>query len=311
MPEQPIGRSGEADLGVLLTTRSDGIVQRFMLALIGIALGFFGAAMIVSALAPGGTPITGGTVAVMLVVGVFAIWLAWLCAKGVLGRTHFHEFGVRRTMLGRVVAAVEYDRAKSLSYSVTRRYTNGIYTGTDVALGIEPMPIGGKKGKRLSFHGKHKEKPDGALSRTFIAKNFKGEDELDAIKNIVAAAIARRWIASGEFREKWCGSAVLTPRGFEFDYGSRIGTRIPYSEIQRVTRDGTYIRVYVPVDKPGFIIVPSDGTNFWPGLELVTTMLGGKLPTGEASESGPPLPGHAAAAAGASKPGSAAQATES
>lgn len=310
MPEQPTGRSGESDLGVLLTTRGDGIVQRFMFAVFGIALGFFGAAMIVSALAPGGTPIGGGTVAVMLGLGALALWLAWLCAKGVLGRTHFHEFGARRTMLGKVVNAVEYDRAKSLSYKVTRRYTNGIYTGTGVALDIEPLPVGGKKGKRLSFHGKHREKPDGVLSRTFISRNFKGEDELDAIKNIIAAAIARRWIATGDFREKWCGSAVLTPQGFEFDYGSRIGTKIPYSEIQRVTRDGTYIRVYVPVDKPGFIIVPSDGTNFWPGLELITTMLGGKLPTEEASASGPPVLGHAAAEASASKPGAAAPTTE-
>ncbi|MGE0144263.1 MAG: hypothetical protein AB7I19_11765 [Planctomycetota bacterium] len=164
---------------------------------------------------------------------------------------------------------VEYDRVKNLLYTVTRRYLNGIYRGTDVELILEGMPLGGRKGERIAFRGVHREKPDGMLSRTFLARNFQGEDELDAIKNFIAQRIANRWLLSGEFREAWAGGILLTPTGLTTERGRFAGQVLPYTEIRRFAEDGDYLRVYHGDGNTDFTLANRRGANFWPGLQLI------------------------------------------
>ncbi len=264
-----------------------GFLGRVIQAIVGLALAFVGLAFVMTAITsssapsvPGGTPFTMGTRVVTFVLGSLGLWLSWLALRGVLSRYHFYERGVTRSILGRVVLAVEYERVAGLWYTVTRRYTNGIYVGTDVELVVEPITVGGKKAKKLSYRGQHKEKPDGLLSRTFLAKNFRGEDELDAIKNVIAGAMVERWLRSGEFREDWTGAAVLTPRGVEIVSGQRKGIVVPYSGVEGMTDDGEYLKVHmpalmaVPLGKfnPDFIMVQKRGRNCWSGIELVRAM---------------------------------------
>ncbi|QQS10260.1 MAG: hypothetical protein IPK69_06470 [Phycisphaerales bacterium] len=273
--------------GELLTSRSKGPGQRLVLGIVGIVLGFTALGFVMTAIAsssapstPGGTPFTMGPRVVVFVLGCLGLWLSWLAMRGVLSRYHFFERGVTRTMLGRVVQAVEYERVAGLWYTVTRRYRNGIYMGTDVELVVEPLSVGGVKAKKISYSGRHKEKPDGVLSRTFLAKNFKGEDELDAIKNVIAGVIVERWMRSGEFREDWTGAAVLTPRGVEIVTGQRKGIVVPYSGVEGMSDDGEYLKVHmpalmaVPLGKfnPDFIMVQKRGRNCWAGIELVRAM---------------------------------------
>jgi hypothetical protein len=173
-----------SDLGELLTVRTKGPGQRFVLAIVALALGIAGLGFTLTSIqsfgtvgqpAPAGsTPVTNTSLIVMLLFGLLASWLSWLALRSALSVYRFHERGLTRSVFGKVMQVVEFDRAKSLLYTVTRRYLNGIYRGTDVELILEGMPLGGRKGERIAYRGVHREKPDGMLSRTFLAKNFQG-----------------------------------------------------------------------------------------------------------------------------------------
>ncbi|MGD9790214.1 MAG: hypothetical protein AB7V21_06220 [Phycisphaerales bacterium] len=263
-----------------------GLFGRVFQTIVGALLALFGMAMVMTSIgssskgSSGVAPLGLEGRVVVFGLGLLALWLSWMAIKEVLSRYHFYERGMTRTVLGRVIRAVEYDRVAGLWYTVTRRYRNGLYTGTDVELAVEPIVVGGAKAKKFTYSGRHKEKPDGVLSRTFLAKNFKGEDELDAIKNIIAGVMVERWLRSGEFRENWTGTSVLTPRGVEIVSGPRKGIVVPYSGVTGITNDGDYVQVHMPAlmavslgkFNPDFIMVQKSGRNCWVGLELVRAM---------------------------------------
>lgn len=274
--------AAQSDLGELLTTRTKGPGQRFVLALVALALGGVGLGFTVTSILsfgtvgqpapPGSTPVTTELLIVMSILGTVALWLSWLALRGALSVYRFHERGLTRSMLGKVMQAIEFDRTATLHYRVTRRYLNGIYRGTDVELILEALPVGGKKGDRIAYRGVHREKPQGLLSRTFLAKNFQGEDELDAIKNFIAQRIANRWLLSGDFRESWAGGIFLTPAGMTTERGRFAGKLLPYSQVRRITEDGEYLRIYYGDGDTDFLLATRLGRNFWPGLALVNAM---------------------------------------
>lgn len=265
-------------LGELLTRRSKGPGQRLVLSLVMLATGFAGCMFLFTAartlLAPDEPDGTAGAV-VGLVLGAVLLWFAWLALRGVFSVYRFHERGATRSLLGRIVQAVEYERLAAMSYSATRRYVNGVYAGTDVVLELEPLSVTGLREKPLVFRGPHREKPDGVLSRTFLAKNFKGEDELDAIKNHIAQVIARRWRGSGQFAEPWGGGAVLGADRITLQFRSRPELSLAYADIEGMDDDGEHLRVRAPVGEPPFFLVPRGGRNFWPGLALVEQLRNG------------------------------------
>lgn len=276
------------ELGDLLTTRGPSAIRRVLSVLFGAFLGFMGGGICIAGLnlfRMLGTPqgsVSGAVLA--LIVGSLLLLGAWALVRGGLSTYHFHEFGATRTILGRVTRSIRYEQTAAMSYEVTRTYLNGIYTGTDVELTLEPLPVNGTKGKRLVFHGTHREKPDGVLSRTFIQKNFKGEDELDAIKNIIALAIVHRWLAQGDFREQWCNGFVLTPRGLEYGTGPKKGTVIPYANIKGLGGRGPgatgpqskydYHQLFVDGAENGYVLIQRIGRNFWAGMVLMEVMKG-------------------------------------
>jgi hypothetical protein len=274
--------AGASDLGEVLTSRGGGPLGRVTSVLFGaflLLMGFGIASAGFNLLRMLGTPqgSVGGAI-LALGAGSLLLWGGWACVRSGLSTWHFHEFGATRTMLGRVVHSQRYDQVDAMTYSVTRTYLNGIYTGTDAQLVLEGPRVGGKKGTRLAYSGKHKEKPDGVLSRTFLKKNFKGEDELDAIKNIIALAIVQRWLAQGEFREQWCNGFFLTPRGLEYGGGPKKGTIIPYAKIKGLggRSEGSvgpqskydYHQLFVEGEERGYILIQLIGRNFWPGMVL-------------------------------------------
>ncbi len=278
----------DPELGERLTSRGLGVVWRLIHAVLGVVLGLFGwgiASAAISSLKQSGTPqFSVGGVVLGVLVALLVVWLAWLSIRAALSTFHFHEFGATRNVLGFTTRRVRYDQAETLDYQVTRHYLNGIYTGTSADICITPLAIAGKRGKRIACNVKHREKPDGVLSRTFLSKNFKGEDELDAIKNIIALAIAQRWIAQGEFREEWCNKMVLTPRGLEYGFGPKKGTVIPYAKIKGLGGRGAgavgpqskydYRELYVEGEERGHILIQAIGRNLWPGLVLMEVMRG-------------------------------------
>jgi hypothetical protein len=275
----------DPDLGVRLTSRGPSILGRLFHVVLSVVLVLFGWGIASAALSSVNKPQFSAPGMILgLLVALLIMWLAWVSIRAGLSVFHFHEFGATRHVLGIPFRTVRYDQAETLEYQVTRNYLNGIYTGTNVDICITPLPIAGKRGKRIACNLKHREKPDGVLSRTFLSKNFKGEDELDAIKNIIALAIAQRWLARGEFREAWCNHLLLTPRGLEFGAGPKKGTVIPFAKIKGLGGRGAgsvgpqskydYRELYVEGSERGHILIQTYGRNFWPGMMLIEVMRG-------------------------------------
>lgn len=282
----PRRTSGVNDFGDLLTTRADSVVQRVFTAILAIVCTFAAFMFLMVALSPSSTSPPGsppfgiGARIVCFVFGALLAFGAKKAASSLLSVYRFYEHGATRSILGRVVQAVEYARAESLCYHVTRHYTNGVYTGTNVRMDITPRTIGGAKAKALVFYGKHREKPDGVLSRTFIQKNFKGEDELDAIKNLISAAMVQSWLAQGEFKVAWGSYGFLTPRGLELALKKGPAGTFPYASLGQARRDEQYMRVDIENAPIKFLLLNLNSTNLWPGLMLVELMkASGQPPT--------------------------------
>ncbi|MGE0144264.1 MAG: hypothetical protein AB7I19_11760 [Planctomycetota bacterium] len=101
-----------SDLGELLTVRTKGPGQRFVLAIVALALGVVGLGFTPTSIqsfgtvgqpAPAGsTPVTTGSLVVMLILGALALWLSWLALRSVLSVYRFHERGLTRSVLARI-----------------------------------------------------------------------------------------------------------------------------------------------------------------------------------------------------------------
>ena len=136
---------------------------------------------------------------------------------------------------------------------------------------VVTVSVGTMRQKPLVFRGPHREKPDGVLSRTFLARNFRGEDELDAKKNHVAEILARRWLRAEHLAEPW-GGAVLGADRITLRLRSRPEVTLAYADLGSMSHDGEHLRVHAPIGDPSFFLVPRDARNFWPGLALVTML---------------------------------------
>jgi hypothetical protein len=86
--------------------------------------------------------------------------------------------------------------------------------------------------------------------------------------------MAQRWLESGSFRVTWAGRGCITPKGIEVLSRDKPSVLVPLSDIERITQDGKYLRVYLPIDHPGFILVDSTGENYYPGLVLLSALRG-------------------------------------
>jgi hypothetical protein len=287
------------DLGEHLTTRASTIGGQIFAWLIVIVAGYAGLVFLYVSVSwhaspSGGTSTSAGGRIVGLVLSGLLLLAARAAFIAAASRYHFYERGATRTIFGSVRQRVEFARVEAMWYQVTRHYTNGIYTGTSVDLSLLPIAAGGKKPKKLSYNGKHREKPDGVLSRTFIKKNFKGEDELDAVKNIIALAIVGRWLSKGEFAEEWTGHGLLTPRGFLLTHNADDkGTVVPYEtfgEIGASELGSDYRRITLKRPTKDFILGRPSDRNFWPGWLLVNMRkaeAAGGAGSGEATTAAP------------------------
>lgn len=291
-PAAPRASLGPSDFGDLLTTRTDSLFQRIQMAVLALVCAFPAYMFLMVAVwpTPASTPPSGafgipGRI-VCFILGALLAWGAKSAASGVLSVYRFYEHGVTRSVLGRVRQSIQYSHAETLEYSLTRHYTNGIYTGTAVKMEIRAHPAApGAKAKRLTFNTRHREKPGGLLSRTFIQKNFTGEDELDAIKNIISAAMVQTWLSRPDFKAKWGPFGFLTPKGLELVLRNGPAGLFPYSALG------------APHTQDSNILVPIEGapiktmyfnlnyTNLWPGLLLV-----GMMKQAAGGESGPEAP---------------------
>lgn len=259
---------GSSALGTLITSRGQGAASRVVtvvvlsVLILGCAVGAVFAAVAVLA---------GKWVA--LVGLVLAAGFGFLCLAGLKSafRTvEFYEGGAVEILLGRR-REVLYQNVTQMSYGIVRQYVNGVYAGTTVNMQLRQA-----QGPKLGYGGRYKEKPKG-WAMTVFGRKFEGADELDVIRDVVAAHVANRLmdqIARGE-PVVWAGCATITADGITPTRGRRKGQLVPWSQFAGLSMDKGTLHLFATGDKKSFLDVVVGAGNVFPVIELIGTMTGG------------------------------------
>jgi hypothetical protein len=198
--------------------------------------------------------------------------LGWLLIDW--GRKSFEYFekGAVLRRGKRVVLTLRYADVERMTYKTTRQYHNGIYAGTTLSFDLRPA-----KGKGITYTGRYKEKAKG-LGFLGFSKKFEANDELDAVKLIVAQAIANKWaLALGSGMPlTWCAGISLSPEGLLCKYGRRKHETIAFSMIDRFAVINGNLRLFHEGDAKHFATVPVNQRNFWPGFVLLSKIWSAK-----------------------------------
>ncbi|MEK6701665.1 MAG: hypothetical protein AABZ53_05340 [Planctomycetota bacterium] len=195
--------------------------------------------------------------------------LTFFAAREALTKTRFHELGVRTVRFGKGVRAMAYADCERFWFTLVRQYVHGVYAGTALTITLKA------RGKpTIKWSGSHKEKPKG-LSVTILGKGeFKGEDELDIVKLVIADAMADRWVGemSDGLSKNWCGKLALGIDNAGILSGKRKGQEVPYQDLDRVAfKKGTFHLFHVG-DEKSCVSIAMIAENFWPGFRVLERM---------------------------------------
>lgn len=262
------GAAAPKEFGPLLSTRERARGERVFLVSTLVVCGLValaGLGWAVSAPASKRSQaIVGGITAAGVAAGCFG------SIRRLFRSVRFHEAGVVDTCFGKR-AEYRYADAVGMNYSMTRRYVNGIYTGTELML---RLAMG--DGRVLHMTTKHKERPKG-LSVTLLAKQktFEGEDEMDVVKDVIASYIAERLgaeLAKGG-PVGWCMNLRLNTQGVMPLNGKAKGAMVPWREITGATFERGGFFLFARGEDKAFVITPCAGYNFYPCLQLFQTFM--------------------------------------
>lgn len=275
--EVPTSPAGSSALGALITTRGMSAVGRVFTILI-LALVMLGCAGVTIASIVAATQGAPGA----LIVGVVAAGLFVLCILGIRGMFRtvgFHEAGVVETLLGRRREMLYADVAR-MSYAVTRQYYNGVYTGTTLSIGLRTAD-----GRKLGYAGRYKEKPKG-WAMTVFGRKFEASDELDLVRDVIAAHVAGRMtdaILRGEPVE-WPSNATISATGITPLRGRRKGQTLPWSQFAGMSMDKGVLHLFAHGDKKPFLDVVAGAWNVFPCMELIGSLAGAPAVEGDAGQ---------------------------
>lgn len=269
-PALGVPPSISAALGAPIATRGMGAAGRVfvLLLLLMVMLGCVGAA-IASAVAA----VQGRHSA--LIIGAIAAGFFFLCVLGVRGvfRTvTFHEGGVVETVLGRR-REVLYQDITRMSYAITRQYVNGVYAGTTLSMGLRTAD-----GGKMNYSGRYKEKPKG-WAMTVFGRTFEGSDELDVVRDVVAAYIAARMTDAIARREavEWPGCAVITADALTPLRGRRKGQPLAWNQFAGMSIEKGVLHLFAHGDTKSFLDVVVGAWNVFPCMELIGSLAGAGL----------------------------------
>lgn len=256
-----------ADLGSKITTRGRSMFERMVVWLIlGLIASAAGYALVLS----GYTAVTDSRMLLSALIGftisagiVYACWLGFTLT---FREIDFHERGLlERTWSKRRV--FRYEDLVGLTYSLTRQYINGIYAGTALVL-----HVAASDGRKLKYTGRHKEKPKG-LAMTVFGRKFEGEDELDVVKDVISAYVARRLAA--DIAQKpivWGGAVAISGEGVTPRGGKHKGQLVAWSRIVDVGAQAGAFHLFAQGDKRSFATMMMAAPNFYPGLNVFLSL---------------------------------------
>jgi hypothetical protein len=253
----------EGGLGRIIFQRDKSLSRAAYLVLIvlGIALILGGATLVGCALVlsnnqkdMAGVSVIGF---VILLFGTAAVVVAGLTRVDVF---RAHVLGLSRTTwLGRKV--LRYEDIEAFTWSATRVYVNGAYTGTRML--IRATPRSGAEAETVTY-------------RT----NVKGQDaELDNLRDYIAQIVGERLKkdVEGGRRVWWTDRLSFVAEGVEHKPGGLFGAGrdvelIPYGDVTRYDMQQGQLRVYVSgSDRPRFTVSVAT-PNFFPCLHLLLGM---------------------------------------
>lgn len=256
--------------GELLATRRKGTPDWVVYSILALLLLLPLIGLMVAAFAPpysGFNALAWWSRPLFLLGGLLVAWFIYLIYANLSVVVRFHERGVTLRRFGRTLVEMSYESISRFSCATTRQYYNGIYVGTSLTI---MMKSPGRK--TITFSGRHKEKSAG-LGFTMFHKAFKGEDEIDTIKVIIARAMVGGMLGAADaFSLDWAGTGVFTPAGFTPKRKPLRGTLVPFAQFERVSADKGFFHCWRPSEKKPFVSVPINGENFYPGLELLAIM---------------------------------------
>lgn len=244
-------QSGPSGLGRVLIERKSGPVLVGGLACVGAASLAISLALLRTE--PGARWVTG-------IIGGVLLLGAWAARRG---REAVHECGLtRQGVLGR--RELRYADVDRLSYSATRQYHNGVYTGTRYSLRCAAP---------------------GGRPITILGWGRGSEGNLDGLRDHIAGVVAERMRSrlAAEGEVAWTRGLRLTPTGVRFQRSRLVGRGpdvfLPWAALRYEIEAGCFHLYEADAAKPS-LSVGCDSENFYPGHVLF-----GKLP-GEAAPHG-------------------------
>jgi hypothetical protein len=255
--EPGAGTGASSGLGRVLFERRAGTGTILALAIAGIALIAFGAAMLVvyeRKQADEGA-LVGGLF--MLAGGIFLAGLAyWLGFSGF----RCHEFGVwRKTPLGE--RSLRYADVGRFQYSAVRHYHNGAYVGTQLTMRFTPLPEIGTKPMK------------------YTARTKGDDDDLDALRdsvsNLIAARMAEKFQAGQTV--SWTTNLEFTPDGIRYRpqkwFQRQPPVVLPYGEYAGYELKGAVFSLLARGQKKAVLTEQAAAENFYPGFFLLQMLL--------------------------------------
>ena len=177
----------------------------------------------------------------------------------VFGRYRFrcYELGLTRRR-GRDEIRLLYDEITEFTYSATRMFYKGAYTGTQLS---------------LTFRA-----PRATIRYSAKVQNM--DADLDELRDHIAKMIAHRMLC--ELRAgrtvPWTSDVVFLPQGLQFRRSKMLGLAsgpveiLPYEQIRGVNLNEGVFYLYSKAEAKPVISKPVGSANFFPGYFVVLTL---------------------------------------
>lgn len=267
--------SDHSAFGPCLTVRRRGLGDWGLMLILFALLGVFGVFLLFAGVAE----VRRGDYFGLFLIAISLVFFSLIipCVLYLLTRFEFYSGGavIRKPTKSREFS---YSNATFLEYSLTRQFVNGVYAGTAQRLVYKTAD-----GRKFRFGGTHKERPK---TFTFFKREFKGEDELDAIRFIISAEVAKGYfeaIHAGQPVD-WCKQVQLTAAGVVPLRGKRKGQLVPWSDIAGISADKGAYHIFANGDKRSFAGFAMNAPNFYPGLDVFSALFAPYLPEESATD---------------------------
>lgn len=254
------------DFGDLITVRGGG-AAKWVLAVVLLPVGLV-------SLAVGVTEVARGRMNMMplAVIGLSLTALGLIALQYARLKTEFYLHGVIVKRGGKVRRFMPYAACEKFTYGTTRHYYNGLYTGT-----LVDFQMKAEGWKPVRWFGNHKEKPKG-WAVTFLGRAFKGEDELDGLKLVIADRMMEKWVKrmkGGEVIE-W-RNLELREKGITPLRGKWKGRQVAWDQVEVHTDGAGGFAFRSEDEEQEFLHVTVSVENFWVFLSVLEKMSGAEM----------------------------------